>query len=366
MTQRDPLYDERLSAMYDGEEPLDETGLASDPASAEVFRQWRGLGDALRGLPTYRLPDDFARQVWTSANVAQPAGREQPNRTLTWRIVAGLLATTAAGFLLLLAWAPWSGGDRPTEQANQPPEARQHPAASPEGGAEFVGAKTPLPAATQYLLVVDVTLTQRGVRQQAFDQALAQVGIPFDASIGLDRQLEEVLTKSRFLFKPAARADATKTKTARQQVGKVVDLVYVVAPARKIDSVIPLMKQQPDWFKQVRLDLATKPEQLKVFEQLRRASKAVLAGKVRPARAQRVALPPAWLEFRESTGRLPIGLIPSWTRPLLGITAPDRVVSTSSSELSKQQRQAKRIAELAQSEAEALFVLKVDRTGEGR
>ncbi len=366
MTQRDPLYDERLSAMYDGEEPLDETRLASDPASAEVLQQWRGLGDALRGLPTYRLPDDFARQVWTAASVAQPAGREQPSRILTWRIVAGLLATTAASFLLLLAWSQWSGGDRPSEQANQPLETRQSPAASPEGEAEFVGAKTPLPAATQYLLVVDVTLTQRGVRQQAFDQALAQVGIPFDASIGLDRQLEQVLMKSRFLFKPAARADATKTKTTRQQEGKVVDLVYVVAPAKKIDAVIPLMKQQPDWFQQVRLDLATKPEQLKVFEQLRRASKAVLAGKVRPARAQRVALPPAWLESRWSTGRLPIGLVPSWTRPLLGITVPDRVVSTPSSELSKQQRQAKRIAELAQSEAEALFVLKVDRTGKGR
>ncbi len=397
MTNGDPIYDERLSAMCDGEEPLDTERLASDPASADVLRQWQGLSEALRGLPQYHLPEDFAEQVWAAAH--SPVSPAAPvRRRRVWQ-AAVAAATCAAVLLLVVVLQPWKAREPMTDNAASPSSAApDSPSGSEMVSAESVQTPKAAPAAIQYLLVVDATLTQEGLRQKAFDQMLAQAGIPVNASIGLDRQLENVLMKSRFLVRPAsspstksaantrsnvAQAESAKTsaktpapKQARgtsAPTGKITDLVYVIAPATHIDAMVVSMKQRPHWFGRVQLDLATKPDQLKVFQQLRRASRAVLAGDANSgrARAHHVAVPSSWLESRRTRPSLPLGLIALPSSSLLAMVSresdggpplpkrPSRPAAPPSQRPAPA-TDAERIAELVQRPAEALFVLRVE------
>ena len=396
MKNGDPIYDERLSAMCDGEEPLDSERLASDPASADVLRQWQGLGEALRGLPQYHLPEDFAEQVWAAANSTASPVEISVRRRRFWR-AALAVATCAAVLLLVVFLGPWKVPQHVADKT-QPSDVD----APDSSGSEMVSTEsvqTPqtAPAAIQYLLVVDATLTREGLRQRAFDQVLGQAGIPVDASIGLDRQLENVLMKSRFVVRPvsspaaksmgknakgtaqaerrAESADAASSKgghPASPAGGKITDLVYVIAPATQIDTVVVAMKKQREWFSRVQLDLATKPDQLKVFQQLRRASRAVLAGdrSFDRVRAHHVAVPSSWLESRRARTSLPLGLIALPSSSLLAMVSRD----TDGGPPSREQpspaagarpqppalaTDAERMAELAQRPAEALFVLRV-------
>ena len=397
MTNGDPIYDERLSAMCDGEEPLDTERLASDPASADVLRQWQGLSEALRGLPQYHLPEDFAEQVWAAANATASPVEVSVRRRRFWR-TALAVATCAAVLLLVVFVGPWKVPQHVADKTQPPGVDAPDSSGSEMVSTESVQTPQTAPAAIRYLLVVDATLTREGVRQRAFDQVLGQAGIPVDASIGLDRQLENVLMKSRFLMRPASvppsksaeksASDVVQTESPKTSVkspapkqarrtstprGKITDLVYVVAPATQIDAMVVSMKQQPNWFGHVQLDLATKPDQLKVFQQLRRASRAALAGNANSgrARAHHVAVPSSWIESRRSRPSLPLGLIALPSSSLLAMVSresdgepPSRKQPSPAADARSQRTalaaDAERMAELAQRPAEALFVLRVE------
>ncbi len=397
MTNGDPIYDERLSAMCDGEEPLDSERLASDPASADVLRQWQGLGEALRGLPRYQLPEDFAERVWAAANSDALPVAGSVRRRRFWR-AALAVATCAAVLLLVVFLGPWKVPQHVADKTQSPAAGAPKSSGSEMVSTDSVQTPQTAPAAIQYLLVVDATLTEKGLHQHAFDQILGQAGIPVDASIGLDRQLENVLMKSRFLVRPtspsptegtgknvkgtaqAKTPEASVGRTSPKAVrpasaagGKITDLVYVIAPATQIDTMVVSMKQQREWFSRVHLDLATKPDQLKVFQQLRRASRAVLAGDRSSdrVRAHHVAVPSSWLESRRTRTSLPLGLIGLPQSSLVAWVSretdggPPLRKQPSRSATSPPQRptratDAERMAELAQRPAEALFVLRVE------
>ncbi len=373
--------------MLDGEEPLDGDRLTGDRLAAEAMEQWRGLGEALRELPAYQLPADFADQVWAAASPTLPASPSLPDaeirrsRRRAWRVVAGIVATTAAGLLVMLSLPLWQDVTPHPETAHQSSaETEASPSATP-GAGEFVGTQSPLPAVGRYLMVVDVTLTPKALKDKAFEQTLGQIGIEFDASIQVDPQLEQALLAGRFLNKPSPKqanngqgpAKGKRQAKTETPATRLVDLVYVVAPAGKIDAAIPAMKQQRDLFPRVKLDLAKKPEQLRVFEQLRRASNAVLVNRTRPARAQRVLLPASFFETRLERFRLQsphsdrrglaVAMVPAWLL-IADRQAEDRLAPPGSPARddaeARAERGRKKLAEFAQMESEVLFVVRVE------
>ena len=314
MSERDNHNNEWLSAFLDEELSPSESSavrqrLSEDAQANQAIEGWRSLGDALRGLPSRQLQGDFADQVLAAAdsdrtNVAPvPQHPSSPTRWSYRRITIAVVTTAAACLLIASAIQFWPQGTSSDTNVTQSDHRNDNQSTGTDQANQFVASKNQAPPVAQFLFVVDVTLTKQGQKERAFEQALTQFGIPFDASIQVNKNLEKSLLDSRFLTK-------AKIKKQDQEIisdeARLLDLVYVIAPAGKTDAVIPFMKQRQEAFSHIRMDIAQKPEEMRIFEQLRLASRAVLAqnsaSKTPTARAQRLVLsqplPQSWLRRR--------------------------------------------------------------------
>ncbi len=183
--------------------------------------------------------------------------------------------------------------------ADVPADAVPPPASSPLPGEQVPGRINALdgpPAGTQKMLfVINVELTRAGADEGSFERALNALGIAFDANIDVIPDLEQALLQSRFF---------EGTQEPRKSATPVpFNLVYVVTRGGAIDNLWRYMRQNKTQFARVTLDLAIKPGDLAVFEQLQQLANFAAAplgdsGETRPAPrgaiAHRLMLSPAW------------------------------------------------------------------------
>ena len=107
------------------------------------------------------------------------------------------------------------------------------------------------------LLVIDVELTRAGWETSVFERLLREAGVAFDANIKVEPTLEKTLLDSRFF----EQADAQRTEDEAAPLA----IVYVVARGGALDRVWRQMKQEPDHYARVSLDMALQPSDTTVF-----------------------------------------------------------------------------------------------------
>lgn len=224
----------------------------------------------------------------------------------------------------------------------------------------------------QMLLVIDVTLTSLGTRQAAFDQAMIASGISFDCAVPVDAELEKSLLESRFFDRPDPPPASVSSNSPADE--RMVAVVYVVALAGQVDDMWRHMKGDAGRFADVSMDIALRPGDLSMFDELRQAvdEQAGLAAAAaeqtrrRRAAAHRLVFSPGWrgTPVRKLDGvDAMAGLLPDWMlgKPSdldTGSRPPDRPVL-----------EVGRAPELAEprlgeeATAEALFVVRPDGQG---
>jgi anti-sigma factor RsiW len=171
------------------------------------------------------------------------------------------------------------------------------------------------------LLVMDVSLTESGAESSRFERLLRNTGVAFDASIRVEKDLEDSLLASRY-FQPA---DAPPEASSP---APPVSVVYVVSSGGAIDLLWRRMVNDEEHFAKVGLDLAIWPNDKDVFAQLRKLGEiATLNADAREpasAVAHRLELPPGCSAVPVSRapagpgGRPPAGADASTLRAMLG------------------------------------------------
>jgi hypothetical protein len=228
------------------------------------------------------LPDDFGLRVANevvrrrSEVESTPVVVDAPRSRRVWVVAAGALSVAA---LVMVALVPfWWQGAGPgglvmREPVFSPPRGAgvDDSAQMPESLVYYLPSSSSRP---KYSLVFDVTLTPEGQRQRAFEEALAQAGVALDPELRLDPVLRDRLLDSRFV----ADVEITDVRQSDDQV----EMMYVVCEPSQADQLWLRMLSRRDEFAWVQLDLVQNPDDLDVFYQLNRTSRAQLAGRVDP------------------------------------------------------------------------------------
>ena len=375
--------DERLSAYIDGELPPDQAesvrqAMASDERARKMVESLYQLQYELSRLPRYELPAGIVTAAWEevrSGKGVAPVGSER--RGHRWRSVAAALLVVASAIALILLVRPGVGPVGP-----QAPEVAQSPSAGSTGDSAGAAATSPvdqsqpLPVVGQYMLVVELWPSRKALDERLFEQALATYGIAFDRSIPVDRKLEQALLESRILKQRRLKAEGAAGKASggilqaepdRGDDSQSADLVFVLAPAKDIDRMIMDLKADRDSFPKVKFDLAVKPEQLKVFQQLRRQAETILAshGTVGKPHAMRLdfGMMPARHGMLRPSKQLPLALLGMFT--MMVSQDASSAIASGGQESSAASGQpagldpvtAARIRQLEAMEAEVLFVI---------
>ncbi len=153
----------------------------------------------------------------------------------------------------------------------------------------------PLMGTQKMLLVIDVELTRSGAEGGSFERALTAFGIAFDTNIDVKPDLENALLKSRF-FEPAKELQNPAGKSPLQ-------LVYVATHGGAIENLWQHMKQNEAQFARVRMDLAIKPGDMAIFQQLQQLAVFPAMPVANPSEspsarrgtvAHRLVLPASW------------------------------------------------------------------------
>ena len=387
-SDRHQQYDEKLSAYIDGELSPEDAGslrqaMTADPSIRSSVETLMRIRDELQSIRRYELPADFASRVWDRAHAGQPvpaAASLRRAKRWAWRAAAAVVAVASVFTVALLVWdgdrqVADQGGGRPDGAVTGGSEAADTPGsgAGEAGGAEegtaLVSNEAKMPAVAGYLFVVELWPTQESLKEHRFEQALATYGIAFDDSIPVDEKLEESLLASRFLHQRRLQRKHRKGQPADSESEKKgepekksgpSDLVFVVAPAKAIDRMILDLKADSDAFPKVKFDLAVKPEQLKVFQQLRQAAEMVLAShRTEESGPTAMRLDFGSLGTRQGTwrpsGQLPFAMLGGMFTMFVSQDGPP--ASTPAADATDAAAMAKRLEKLEQMEAEVLFII---------
>ncbi len=154
------------------------------------------------------------------------------------------------------------------------------------------------------LLVIDVQVTRAGWESGRFEALLNQAGVPFDANIRVESELEKTLLDSRF-FEATNTPDASPTEPTKAPLA----IVYVAARGGAIDRVWQQMKREPTHFAHVGLDMALQPGDTNLFGQLQQLGNTATAqvpdaAQPRQSAAHRLVLPPSWTGQPSTAGGL--------------------------------------------------------------
>jgi hypothetical protein len=288
------------------------------------WQSWRGSPDrpvaGVRRSPAAGTSESTGEQsaAQPSRQVADPTASGQPQRDAEASgpatspeadVTPGPMAAEEPGAAAATGEPTSTAGSAGSSQGSpQPAASSGRPVDAPEKAGHVVPPApvvAELPASEQLLMVIDVFLTPEGMEAASVDQALAQHGVPFFASIPLDAQLEAALINSRFFrAAKAAAKQAAPDRQKREAPGRAAQLVYVVTRGGLADELWRTMKHRQEHFAAVFMDLAFKPAELKVFRELREAALAAYesedeaAAAARQAQlrrgAYRLVLPPTW------------------------------------------------------------------------
>jgi hypothetical protein len=138
-------------------------------------------------------------------------------------------------------------------------------------------------------------LTERGSESSKFAELLARHGVRFDHNIEARPQLEQALLESRFFDAQAERA--SQGNDSKQPRATSAELVYVTASGGAIDRVWQQMKNQPQHFASVSVDIALKPQDMAVFRQLQQTRDLAdwhSGAGTAPDVAHRLEMTPGW------------------------------------------------------------------------
>ncbi len=374
--------DERLSAYIDGELPPDQAesvrqAMASDERARKMVESLYQLQHELARLPRYELPAGIVAAAWEEVHGGKgvaPGDAERRGRR--WRSVAAALLVVASAIALILLVRPGVGPVGP-----QAPDVAQSPPAGSTGDSAGAAATSPvgqsqaLPAVGQYMLVVELWPSRKALDKRLFEQALATYGIAFDRSIPVDQKLEHALLESRILKQrrlkaenAAGKASDAKPQGKPHQAGdsQSADLVFVLAPAKDIDRMIMDLKADRDSFPKVKFDLAVKPEQLKVFQQLRQQAETILASRGADGKPHAMRLDfgmmPTQHGMLQRSKQLPMALLGMFTMMVSQDASPAIASGGQESSASGQPAAldpvtAAKIRQLEAMEAEVLFVI---------
>ncbi len=297
MNRPDEIRTDLLSAYLDGELSPSEREQVEQQLQQADSAEWvdglQSLGDDLRQLPSHQLPADFADSVFAAAateEVAPAPATQQPQpdgqgnktrrRVPNWAMA---LVSTAAILALFVFMA---------NLQNDPPggHSTTNTGGDPEAG-HLISQDDNEPEVGSYLMAVELTLTQAGVDKKSFDRAIEKHGLKFENDILVNKELQKALLDSRFIAEKE-----TEESTDELQ------LFFVVAKGAQIDDFIAFTKQRKNDFSTTMMDLAVKPEQMRAFQKLRKASQAVMAQSESRTkhRVQRLIMP-ASFDFTSSS-----------------------------------------------------------------
>ncbi|MFW6171256.1 MAG: anti-sigma factor family protein [Planctomycetota bacterium] len=182
---------------------------------------------------------------------------------------------------------------------------------APSGGARPNIPLGPGELSQELLVVIEVKMTRSGWKTGAFERILTEAGVAFDANLSMGPELKTALLESRF-FRPSSDVQ----ERAADEPTAPVTIVYVDAPAGALDRAWRRMKQDEAHFTRVSLDVALRPQDMSVFDQLRQSSVGDTTPPPDTKRnaegiARQLELPPSWDGMFADEASNPAGLADS-------------------------------------------------------
>ena len=220
--------------------------LADSPELAELHAQLLALKTRWDKLPPEELPPGFHDRLMARL-AGESVARKGPAAWSSAGIGAAALAVAAVALLVFFTgYDPDRSGAGPGggSIAQQPtPGSRSEPEGlvdwSEESLVYFQAGDADRP---QYSLVIDVTVTELGRTNRAFENALKQVGIPLDPNLAVADELEESILSSRMVNN--IELDTGEAGEPRSSI----EMTYVVADGAKIDALYANIKARPAEF----------------------------------------------------------------------------------------------------------------------
>jgi hypothetical protein len=309
----DHVNEELISAYIDGElaaedRQLVERSLAESASLRQLHDQLVEIRAQLGRLPRYELPADFHERVLRRIERGEGAAAgapaisglpavDIPETGSQWSrsgVVAGIIAVAAVALLAFLS------GYRPTDLGPDPGDDLVNQEIESDAGAgeeldgpidwsqESLVYYGPAKERRRHLaLVVDVTLTQLGRANRAFDDVMRQAGIPLDPDLAVDEEMESTILGSRMVAK--LEIEDVGLDDPRDEV----EMTYVIAAEARIEDVWFRMKRRLDEFSPApQLDITVTVQELNAFHQLNESSRrrfANAASRTKKTLAHRLA-----------------------------------------------------------------------------
>jgi negative regulator of sigma E activity len=357
------VSEELISAYLDGElnteeRTLVEQALADSPDLRRFYQDLQGIQAGLRALPRQRSSVDFAARITaqiardslrplpTEDQIVTPARRGAKSKTPAWRswqvmvpAAASLVAMVLVAVLAVSSWRPDAAAPVRSFVASQAPDGGQRISApreqvahgatsipSPAGGEPGLRDMTRQVGTQEaaddrvpdLVMVMDLTITTVGQKEQVFENTLRKAGIHFDPDIKVDDRLEKAILASRFI----GDVDRVPRDGSPPAPADEIEMTFVAGPGRQIDAALRNLQSLPaSLIARWQYDLAIEPAERDLFKLLDSAARLASVDERAP-RAHRLA-------FRFSLRPISTGFMGNMARPLMRVELVPKAESPS-------------------------------------
>jgi hypothetical protein len=264
----DRVNDELISAYLDNEVTDEERAeveraLADSAETRMSFESLKQVQARMQAIPHLTLADDFHERVMREAQRrSQKQGvtavTVRPPRVGTWIRISAIVATVAVVLMAALFIVFNSNEPKIVEQSV--PDRSDRPFSPdllqdtlPGDGVLGAGAAEDR-VPQEFIMVLDLAITKRGQKEDAFGTILRQVGFSYDprAEMQLGEELQTNLLKTRFV----AGVNQPDENMVIEHFD-VVDMIFLKGTGAQIGEIHPVLAAHPEI--RVVLDFTMRP-----------------------------------------------------------------------------------------------------------